>query len=253
MSQTRDILQAQCGKAADAIVQYATVPQSLDIIASLFRFLTADEKERAERFHFQKDRSQFVTAHALLHYCLQCAGLKAPPDFTTNPFGKPKLILADADHVLNFNLSHSRIIAACAVSTHGEVGIDVEFIDERLSFEEIASLSLTENEHHRLSSLPPAERNDMFYRLWTLKEAIIKGLGMGLSLSMQDFTFTLEPPALQSSPLAATGENRWHVEQRRIATNYYCAVALQCPAESHSISVGWQDVSIDDILRKTRI
>ena len=79
-----------------------------------------DEAElaKADRFHFEVDRSTYLAAHWLLRNALTAlAGL--PPQswrFTVRSHGKPDV---DADlglPGLQFNLSHTRGFVACAVS-----------------------------------------------------------------------------------------------------------------------------------------
>src|SRR5438128_1553001 len=71
--------------------------------------LTTDEHERAERFHFQKDREHFIAARGLLRIILG-RYLDIEPSqlrFRYNPYGKPVLSEESGGDGLRFNLSHS--------------------------------------------------------------------------------------------------------------------------------------------------
>jgi len=69
--------------------------------------LSLDERERAERFHFEKSRNQFVEARAALRLVLS-EYLKVSPrawEFSYGVHGKPALVTEQADNRLRFNLS----------------------------------------------------------------------------------------------------------------------------------------------------
>ena len=76
-------------------------------------FLSADELDRANRFHFTADRTHFIVARGLLRNLLaaylgiNCAELR----FSYGAKGKPFLLL-DGRTQINFNLSHSHGRAA---------------------------------------------------------------------------------------------------------------------------------------------
>lgn len=138
--------------------------------------LSSDERERADRFHFERDRIAFRAGRAWLRAVL--AGyLGVPPAairFGYGPHGKPHL--ADRPD-LRFNLAHSGGWAALAVATGREVGIDVEAI--RPIAERVERVVFTPAEIAALNRLPAEERRLGFYNAWTRKEAYLKALGSG--------------------------------------------------------------------------
>ena len=88
--------------------------------------LSPAEITRAERLVQPKDRQRFITARTALRGILG-SYLGLPPaavSFRINAHGKPYLDPASA--MLQFNLSHSGDWALCAVTTAGEVGVDIE-------------------------------------------------------------------------------------------------------------------------------
>src|SRR5205807_3952580 len=85
---------------------------------------------------------------------------------------------------LCFNLTHTRGLAACAVTWDREVGVDAEDWQRqgRELSEGLIRYCLSPEERACLKGLPPAERKRGFFDYWTLKEAYIKARGLGLSL-----------------------------------------------------------------------
>jgi phosphopantetheinyl transferase (holo-ACP synthase) len=77
------------------------------------------------------------------------------------------------------SLSHSAAYAALAVAPHPlEVGVDIESIRPR-AYLDMARIGFAEGEVDYLASVnDTAERGNVFYILWTLKEAFAKALTM---------------------------------------------------------------------------
>lgn len=102
--------------------------------------LSPDEKERADRFHFVKDRNRFVVARGLLRELLGRYLRQAPAslEFSYGEYGKPSLSGENASSGLCFNLSHSSDLAVYAVARERNLGIDVERIRPEAASDRIA-------------------------------------------------------------------------------------------------------------------
>jgi 4'-phosphopantetheinyl transferase len=74
-----------------------------------------------------------------------------------------------------------------AVTSGREVGIDIEFVNEKLDVLSTAQSVFSENEISALKALPPNLRTRGFFRGWTRKEAYIKALGKGFSYPLEQF------------------------------------------------------------------
>jgi len=181
----------------------------------LHALLDASERERAGRFAFERDRRQYMAAHGLKRIML--SALAGPPPrswaFDQAPHGKPSV----RSHAgLHFNLAHCETLVVCAVSRAFELGVDVEPITRAAPLELVRD-HFSEPERDWIESLQPAERCAGFLRIWTLKEALVKASGRGLSQPLQAFSFAFDP--LRVSLLDADlGDSRaWRFEQREIA------------------------------------
>jgi 4'-phosphopantetheinyl transferase len=146
------------------------------------QLLSADELERAERFRFQKDRDHFIVARGMLKSVLG-KYLNMQPDrlkFDYGLFGKPRLEEKTNQKKIQFNISHSRDLALCAVAQKREVGVDLEYSHADHSFESIAEQFFSKQEAAVLNSCPEHLRLRLFLKLWTRKEACLKAQGRGL-------------------------------------------------------------------------
>ncbi len=105
--------------------------------------------------------------------------------FADNGHGKPML----ENEVWRFNLSHSREGVALAVARDIEVGVDLQFCDARVECAQIAKRFFAKEECDWLLSLPEEGRLSTFYTIWTLKEAYVKAIGLGMRIPLSDFAF----------------------------------------------------------------
>ncbi|QLQ31751.1 MAG: hypothetical protein HZT40_09270 [Candidatus Thiothrix singaporensis] len=89
--------------------------------------LDATERSRAAAFRFEPDRNLYVAAHVFLRHTLSRHAPIAPAEwrFSANAYGKP--FITNPGHTsLQFNLSHTDGLIACAISQGQAVGVDVE-------------------------------------------------------------------------------------------------------------------------------
>jgi 4'-phosphopantetheinyl transferase len=130
-------------------------------------------------------KEQHSHAHKLLRECLRPYDLQDTP-LVYGSHGKPAL----AGYTpLHFNLSHADGIAACIVSDK-ECGIDCERVREYRP--NVARRVFTAAEQAMLEAAPESERGLLFFRIWTLKEALAKADGAGLSYPMRSAGFSFD-------------------------------------------------------------
>jgi hypothetical protein len=97
--------------------------------------LSDDERSRADKFYFNRDRRRFIVARAGLRIILgRYLGIEPEQlRFHYNRYGKPSLSGHSGEDELRFNVSHSRDLALHAITREGNVGIDVEHLRENLA------------------------------------------------------------------------------------------------------------------------
>ena len=72
-----------------------------------------------------------------------------------------------------------------------DIGCDVENTQRTSDVMSIAKYSFSESEVNDLTLQPTAQQTSRFFDYWTLKESYIKAWGLGLSIPLKDFSFTL--------------------------------------------------------------
>jgi 4'-phosphopantetheinyl transferase len=192
------------GECAQQLIGYddiEIVMASLDLpqsdVDEARLLLSDEEKQRADRFVFDRDRNRFIVARATLRTLL-AERLKVDPksiELSYGEFGKPYLAGQFAYSELAFNVSHSEDVAVFAITCGREVGIDVEAIVDMKDRDEVAGHCFSAREVDAYRSLDEEDRTLGFYNCWTRKEALVKALGDGLNFSLADFDVTLAPDA----------------------------------------------------------
>ena len=192
------------------------------LIGGLVELLSAEERERAERFHFASDRQAYVARRGVLRVLLG-ERLGVAPEavrLETTARGKPR-VQTDGERVrLHFSLSRSGPLALVAISDRREVGVDVERLREDFDYLPLAKLFLPVEELELLRELPPPQALARFFTLWTRMEACVKATGAGLAEALRP-----QGPRPWCQPLAAQGPNGLRVVDLAAAEGYRAALA----------------------------
>lgn len=195
---------------------------------------TLDESERSRhaRFLSADAADQFLVGRGLLRRALsRCASL-APPDwrFELSDFGKPRVAASHRLDGLAFNVSHTRGMVACAVGQDCDIGLDVERLAKPYT-PEIAERFFTPSEAAAIAAAPPELRADRFLKTWTLKEAVVKATGQGLSCPLSAFDVRIDdnPPQVEFSAQMPEVPERWKLFVPRIADEFHVAIAVRSP------------------------
>jgi len=218
------------------ICQFDTQQQKLD---KFYLTLSADEKQRAERYKFTEHKNHFIIFHGFMREVL-ARYLKIKPsdiEYTNGEKGKPYLS-SQLNSSIQFNLSHTKDIALLAISRDGDVGVDIEHLDRKTDWRGIVKRFFTEQEQIKLFALPKKYQRLAFFELWTRKEAYMKVLGTGLSLSPTEFSMSIPP---QKPTLIKHHSEKYRSEKQIVFKNielpaefdHYCAtIAADFPTNN---------------------
>jgi 4'-phosphopantetheinyl transferase len=156
------------------LINVATEPQAIE---KLKNSLNTEELKRAERFVFEKDRNQFISAHGMLRTVLSKYLETVPSEikFKKNKNRKPQILFPLTS--LKFNISHAENKILVALSNE-EIGVDIEMIKPGFEFRDFIKTYFSSNEQEKV--LSSANHNETFYKFWTRKEAVLKASGLGI-------------------------------------------------------------------------
>lgn len=198
-----------------------------DLVARWRDTLSDSERERAAGFRRPTDATTYIAAHALTRVLLSDVAGEPPRywRFVVGARGKPA-VAEDRFQDLCFSLAHTHGVAAVAVSEGSAVGIDVERSDRPVAVDAIAGHFFSPQEVALLDATPATERRGTFYRLWTLKEAYLKGIGEGLHRPLDSFAFTLDPVEVHFSPEFPDDPDAWQFFERIPTSCHALALAV---------------------------
>ena len=168
-------------------VSLATInPQRL---AQAEVMLDEAERERLAAIKHPQRRKAFIVGRTLA----RCAYLHCYPDadkpleMIEGPYGRPELRVVQP---FDFNLSHAGDWCVCAFSTQARVGVDLEKHRLGRDINGIAQYCFHDDEQLLMDRAEGSQQ--CFYQLWVLKEALLKMLGLGLRIPLQQVCFTLQ-------------------------------------------------------------
>jgi 4'-phosphopantetheinyl transferase len=218
--------------SAEVRVWYAPVSDLADpdVLGQALTWLGEDERLRYERFSGDEDRRMFLLGRVMAR-ALVSEALGVGPTawgWRDGAHGRPEV--ASPPTSLRFNLSHSAGIVVCAIAHGRDVGVDVEDLKRRpvepavvrryCSPEEILDIDAQRDRWH-----------DRFLRYWTLKEAYLKALGLGISVTLSDLSFSTDDsqPRIALARSLQGGDERWVFRLAQPTDQHLIAVAAATP------------------------
>ncbi len=162
------------------------------MIVVLKTALSQEELEKSNRFRFVRDRNSYIVTHAFLRLRLGEFLNEVPEKIRMdrNFFGKP--FLPDQP-TLHFSLSHSHGVSVIAIDMKNEIGVDVEEVNPHFDYTPITARFFSADERNLIQSSD--EKQMTFCKLWTKKEALLKGLGIGIGEDNLEVDVSTEFPA----------------------------------------------------------
>jgi 4'-phosphopantetheinyl transferase len=202
------------------------------VVEALVSVLSADERTRAARFVFARDRRRFVVTRACLRTLLGRLSGDSPAaiQFAYGPHGKPALAPDGSGPAAHFSVSHSEDLALIALGAGQPLGVDLEAVRPIADLEQIATRFFTPAEARTIATVPPAQRTLAFLLCWTRKEAFAKALGGGLSVPLDSYQVAChpgEPARLVDVAGDPTEAARWSVFDLRPTPGFVSAVVVR--------------------------
>jgi 4'-phosphopantetheinyl transferase len=200
---------------ADVDVLFASIEDGdVMLVPQRLASLQKDERARFERLRSPRDRALLVAGRGLIRYGLRELFGVAAAQIAIGAHHRPELS-DGGDRRIDFNLAHAAGVVACGFSRSARVGVDVERLDDSYDVNDIAAQACCADEHDLLMHGPATDtdRRDRLFRLWTLKEAVVKATGLGLQLAPDQIGCSLDPPRLVRAPPELGDPSQWRLQQ----------------------------------------
>jgi 4'-phosphopantetheinyl transferase len=173
----------------------ASLDQPASLVNKLACTLSIEEKRRAARFYFEKDRKWFINRHGILRMILgYYLGTEANElKFCHGKNGKPGLAHSFEKGIILFSMSSSQGLALYGFARNREIGVDIECVRDLPDMDQLAEVIFSRREAQICGALPTHLKREAFFTYWTRKEAFVKATGEGLSQPLDKSEPTVHP------------------------------------------------------------
>ncbi len=222
-STSRESSPTQDGPSPGEIHIWAHAITHADPFIGHARFvLSAEELEKASKYHFEKDKRAYEAGHVFIRRVLSRYTQIDPVslEITVNDRNKPQL--ANSPFPIHFNISHSENLILLAISFDGEVGADTEFILPDFDTDGFAEANYHPNELAQFQAVSGTAQTDLFYKIWTLKEAFLKLTGEGVNDHLKDLDFSGKNSSIKHSKGSPKELNLYSWKRK---DDYICSLA----------------------------
>ncbi|MXZ44311.1 MAG: 4'-phosphopantetheinyl transferase superfamily protein [Gammaproteobacteria bacterium] len=171
-------------------VVHVDLSKNIENEATAFCTLDEQERTRAQAFHSDTNRRQFVLCRAALraNLCMQHGLDNSKLQVFAERNEKPVAIVAGKTLTIEFNVSHAEGHGLLAFARQGRIGVDVENRESRPVIDEILYSVFSPEEQRLLRQTHEPAKRKTFFRLWTFKEALIKATGEGFRRDTSEFS-----------------------------------------------------------------
>ncbi len=195
-------------------------------VPGLINFLSPSERNRADGYHFLKDKNRFIICRTILKILLaEHIGLDVDKIILDTHFNK-KPYLSSHPSVF-FNVTHAGDYAIIAIAK-SPIGVDIEYVNKSFDYEEILPNIFNKIEIDEV--INSNDKHLTFYRFWTRKEAIVKAIGNGIDENFSKIPIT---EGIHSIPSSLIGDYK-NVQVISFNLNNDYVGALAYTEENHN-------------------
>lgn len=207
-------------------------------------WLTPEERQRLSSFLNERRTREFIVGRGLLRRALAPVINREPHLIVFAASEQGKLVLdAPPEQAVQFNVTHTADLVACATCRTHPVGIDVEKINARVQVMDIAQRFFSADECAHMLQLDDLERRRFFFTVWTLKEALAKAHGFGLAAPLESSQFDVSPSrqVLGRTDYEPFAEGAWLASsepspEHRLALCVLCGGHASVVIRAHGVS-----------------
>lgn len=161
------------------------IPDHLELLSTSYEGLHEDEKIKYDSYKNQDDQNRYVLSKYFLRELIG-KYINIPPseiEFQYSEFNKPRL---KNNTNFNFNISHSKNYIIIGLGYNWTVGVDIEYMKSRIDLYDMIINCMSNSEISII--LDSKYTRAMFFKFWTRKESLLKGIGIGLTDRIKDVT-----------------------------------------------------------------
>ena len=212
-------------------------------------YITEEEYYLCLKFYKTKDKirsfiSKFLLKKLISNY------LNLSPNlifFRYNEYSKPFIVNNINLLSLQFNISHAGEYIVFAFTKSSNIGIDIELYDKEIDKKSLVNAVFSEQEILQWENLSEDEKLYSFYHVWSCKEALLKGIGVGLSFSPNNITVNInknDEPKIMNICNYSYNNNwkNWELGKFFIHNNYSAIYAVEFNVNNiYYFNFDWSD------------
>jgi phosphopantetheinyl transferase len=211
--------------------------QALAADSSYREILSASELLALDQIKLPALRNRKLAGRALLRTALSHAvnGHISPREWRIHPGANGRPVIAAGMPQINFSISYAEPVAVVAVSKRLPVGIDVETVED--TTEDMIAAFCCSCEQSLLDTGPASQNSREFVRLWTLKEAYTKLVGLGHGIEFDSIGFSLDSLHLLHGTSAQLKDRNVHFETMWVTsgrTLNHVSIAIDFPSSPYA-------------------
>ena len=126
-------------------------------------------------------------------------------------------------HGVHFNVSHSDGTALVAIAS-AEIGVDIERIDGSVDYAGVAQSVFSRSEIEMLRNASDARRGEVFFSIWTRKEAYLKATGAGFSSDLPKISTASSHGVIEDLGCTTGRRPHWHAFDLPAPANFKAAL-----------------------------
>lgn len=203
-------------ETSDVTVTHVDLTPHASREASAFSWLDDYERTRLRQFVHTGARRRYIMCRAATRAVL-CDRLDCRNEqlsFGASRYGKPFALLDRRPASISFNVSHSGSHGLVGIAPRGRLGVDIEERTLRYNLDPLVEYVLGPNEQASLALESETGKAHLFFKLWTIKEALLKALGTGFHLDISQFEVpsTIRTGSEGTFRFPHMPAVKWHVE-----------------------------------------
>jgi phosphopantetheinyl transferase len=211
--------------------------QAVAADSSYREILSANELVTLDQIKSVALRNRKLAGRVVLRTALSHAvnGRITPREWRIHPDAQGRPVIAKSMPRINFSISYAEPVAVVAVSEKLPVGIDVETVED--TAEDMIAAFCCSCEQGLLDAGPASQNSREFVRLWTLKEAYTKLVGLGHGIEFDSIGFSLDSLHLLHGTSARVKDRNVHFETMWVTsgrTLNHVAIAIDFSSSAHA-------------------
>ena len=190
---------------------------------SLKRTLSYSELKKIDEFNSISERERYLYYRGILRQILSKYMELEPEKVILSISDKGKPYIKNSE--LKFNISHKNDLAVIALGTKCEIGVDIEYLRNEIDYYKIVKRFFTPEEVEKFNNFRPFYQRELFFRIWTMKEAIVKALGKDIVYYFNEFIIIFSEKDILGVEFRKESDRLdWWYQNKILLDDYVCSI-----------------------------